>query len=132
MSSRFSPVDDFLKVKSYELVGLKVESIMDKSEADAIGRTVKKLVKDLSLDAHYLKKYGGEVIAPKPDDDSFVGGIFEYKEHVSLEFSQGASFDDPEGHLEGEGKERRHLKFQSVEDVEDKNANAFLRQALSS
>ena len=103
---------------------------MDKSEADSIQSAVKKLVKELSPDARYVKKYGGEMIVPNSDDDSFVGGIFVYKKHVSLEFSQGASFDDSREFLEGEGKERHHLKLQSVEDVKNKNARAFLRQAL--
>ena len=72
-----------------------------------------------------------EEIAPDPDDDThFVGGVFAYAEHVSLEFSQGADFDDPDGRLEGGGKRRRHLKLRSVEDVGKKRAEGFLRRAL--
>ena len=50
---------------------------------------------------------------------------------MSLEFSQGASFDDPDGRLEGKGKGRRHLKFATVEEVTRKDAEGFLRQALA-
>jgi hypothetical protein len=50
---------------------------------------------------------------------------------VSLEFSQGASFDDPDGRLEGKGKGRRHLKLAKVEDAMGKDAERFLKQALS-
>jgi hypothetical protein len=49
---------------------------------------------------------------------------------VSLEPSQGASFDDPDARLEGKGKGRRHLKFATVEDVMGKDAEGFLKQAL--
>ena len=79
-----------------------------------------------------LPKYGGEVLAHDPESDKkFVGGIYVYKDHVSLEFSQGASFDDPDGRLEGKGKGRRHLKFATVEEVTRKDAEGFLRQALA-
>ena len=79
-----------------------------------------------------LPKYGGEVLAHDPESDKkFVGGIYVYKDHVSLEFSQGASFDDPDGRLEGKGQGRRHLKFATVEEVTRTDAEGFLRQALA-
>ena len=79
----------------------------------------------------FVPKYGGEVLAHDPENDKkFVGGIFIYKDHVSLEFSQGASFDDPDGLLEGKGKKRRYLKFTAVDDVEAKGALCFLKRAL--
>ena len=78
-----------------------------------------------------MPKYGGEVLAHDPDSDKkFVGGIYFYKDHVSLEFSQGASFDDPDVRLEGKGKNRWHLKLMTVEDVMGKGAEEFLKQTL--
>jgi hypothetical protein len=71
-------------------------------------------------------------LANDPDDDGkFVVGLFTYKDHKSLEFSEGVAFDDPAGHLEGKGKRRRHLKLYSVEDVTAKDAGFFLKQALA-
>lgn len=106
---------------------------MEKSESADITAAIKEIVDQLDPQVRYVAKYGGEVLALDPDDDSqFVGGIFSYKDHVSLEFSEGASFDDPDGILEGKGKARRHLKFRSVADVEAQNAKAFLDQALAS
>lgn len=105
---------------------------MDQSKAEAIEAAIKEIVDQLAPDAHYVTKYGGEVFSPYPGDDrSFVGGIFVYQNHMSLEFSSGASFDDPKGQLEGRGKMRRHLKLRSLEDVETKNARSFLRQAFA-
>jgi hypothetical protein len=96
-----------------------------------ISDAIKEIVEQIAPDVRFLPKYGGEVLAPDPDSDkTFVGGIFSYKDHVSLEFSQGASFDDPDGRLEGKGKNRRHLKFVTVEDVTGKDAEGFLKQAL--
>jgi hypothetical protein len=96
-----------------------------------ISDSIKEIVEQIAPDLRFLPKYGGEVLAPDPDNDKiFVGGIFSYKDHVSLEFSQGASFDDPDGRLEGKGNNRRHLKFVTVEDVVGKDAEGFLKQAL--
>lgn len=103
---------------------------LSKEEADAIEEAVRLIIEDLAPDARYERKYGGEVILPDPDGE-VVGGIFAYTEHVSLEFSHGASFHDPDGYLEGGGKERRHLKFRERGDVEAKDAWSFLRQAFA-
>ncbi len=101
------------------------------STAQDIEEAIKELVDQIAPDIRYVAKYGGEVLAPDPDSDStFVGGIFAYKDHVSLEFSEGASFDDPNGHLEGKGKRRRHLKFTQAGEVASKDAMHFLKQAL--
>lgn len=105
---------------------------MEKSEMDAIEGAIKKIVNEIAPDARYVSKYGGEVMVPGfGDDKQFVGGIFGYSEHVSLEFSEGASFNDPDGPLEGKGKNRRHLKFQTLKDVEAKDARSFLTQAFA-
>ena len=103
---------------------------LSKSEADEIDQAIRLIIEDTAPDARYAPKYGGEVICPDPDSDDFVGGIFAYSEHVSLEFGHGASFRDPEGHLEGKGKERRRLKFRERGDVEAKDTRGFLEQAF--
>ncbi|MFT5797195.1 MAG: hypothetical protein ACI84R_001252 [Candidatus Azotimanducaceae bacterium] len=104
---------------------------MDKAVSDAIEGAIKEIVEQIAPDVRFVPKYGGEVIAHDPDSDKkFVGGIFTYKDHVSLEFSQGASFDDPDGVLEGKGKNRRHLKFTSVEEIDAKGTIGFLKLAL--
>ena len=104
---------------------------MDQVISDGISNAIKEIVEQIAPDVRFVPKYGGEVLAHDPDSDKkFVGGIYVYKDHVSLEFSQGASFDDPDGRLEGKGKNRRHLKFEAVNDVADKGAEGFLKQAL--
>jgi hypothetical protein len=104
---------------------------MDQLISDGISNAIKETVEQIAPDVRFVPKYGGEVLAHDPDSDKkFVGGIYVYKDHVSLEFSQGASFNDPDGRLEGKGKNRRHLKFEAVNDVADKGAEGFLKQAL--
>ena len=74
-------------------------------------------------------KYGGLVFNLA---GSFIGGIYTYKEHISIEFSNGAGFTDPDSILEGGGKKRRHLKIHSSDDIAQKNAIYFINQASNS
>lgn len=104
---------------------------MNKADADLIVATLKEIVEDAAPDVRFLPKYGGEVLAPFQDNDKkFVGGVFAYKDHVTMEFSEGASFVDPDAQLQGKGKNRRHLKFESVQEIRANVVEEFLRQAL--
>jgi len=72
-------------------------------------------------------KYGGLVFFQKGE---LVGGVFPYKKHLSIEFSNGADFTDPSSSLEGKGKNRRHLKIFTAEDLYTKKATYFVKQAV--
>ncbi len=72
-------------------------------------------------------KYGGIVFNVSGE---LVGGIFLYKEHLSIEFSYGAQFDDPEKLLEGKGKMRRHLKILEKDELKTKNISFYISQAV--
>ena len=101
-------------------------------QAQAITDTITEIVEQIAPDATYVPKYGGELIeAVTGDPKSQVGGIFSYASHVSLEFSHGSTFDDPNRHLEGKGKHRRHLKFHSPDDIGAKECRYYLKQALA-
>lgn len=65
--------------------------------------------------AHFPKvneriMYGGILFSNEED----FGGIFVYSQHVTFEFGEGYKLNDPDKHLEGKGKFRRHLKFRSL------------------
>jgi hypothetical protein len=60
--------------------------------------------------------------------DTDFGGIFVSKKHVSFEFTNGNTLNDPDGLLEGTGKFRRHLKITSFPDIEDKKVDFFVSQ----
>jgi len=90
------------------------------------------LISEIAPDVRLVPKYGGHVMCPNEGDDkTFVGGIFSYKDHVSLEFSKGANLEDPDGVLEGSGKLRRHLKLYTHDDIAAKSAHVFLSQVLN-
>ncbi|WP_420547079.1 DUF1801 domain-containing protein [Curvivirga sp.] len=72
-------------------------------------------------------KYGGLTYSLA---DDLAGGIFIYKEHISIEFSHGASFLDENKILEGGGKYRRHIKIREMLDLENKLVASFIQQAI--
>ena len=74
-------------------------------------------------------KYGGLVFFKEKE---LVGGIFFYKEYISIEFSQGATLSDPNSVLEGKGKLRRHIKIRSQQDILTKNVTSYVQEVLTS
>ncbi len=69
--------------------------------------------------------YGGIMFTTGHD----IGGIFVRKYHISFEFGDGVSMNDPDKHLEGKGEFRRHLKLRSMNDIKDKDVAGFVEQA---
>ncbi len=72
-------------------------------------------------------KYGGLAYSLSK---KLIGGLFSYKEHVSVEFSDGADFEDPHAVLEGGGKRRRHIKIRTQNDIETKYVAFYIQEAL--
>jgi hypothetical protein len=105
---------------------------MDETVKSALIDGVIALARSARSDVHLGEKYGGTVFMTDPDiAGSFVGGVFASKAHVSVEFSNGVAFRDPDGVLEGKGKARRHVKLRSLADIDDKDVAGFLAQALA-
>ncbi len=73
-------------------------------------------------------KYGGLVFNLS---NSLLGGIFPYKKHISIEFSNGSDFIDIDSILDGGGKKRRHLKIFTADDIAQKNSEYFINQACN-
>ena len=95
-------------------------------ERHAVVEAVRALVKKSFKPFAEEVKYGGILFA---SEVSFCG-VFAYKEHVSVEFSQGARINDTWGHLEGSGKGRRHIKLMSLDDIKNKKLAQYLPLAL--
>lgn len=70
-------------------------------------------------------KYGGLQFSSR---EGFCG-VFPYKAHVTLEFSQGASLANPHGVLSGEGKYRRHIRMEILEDIGIRHAADYILSA---
>ncbi len=52
-----------------------------------------------------------------------------YTKHINLGFHWGARMDDPEGVLEGSGKQFRHIKIKSQEDLGSPVIRDYVRRA---
>ena len=72
-------------------------------------------------------KYGGLAFNVS---NALIGGIYTYKKHISIEFSNGSGFIDTDSILEGSGKKRRHIKIYTDDDIVQKNVTYFVSQAM--
>ena len=90
-------------------------------------QAVRALVRQHVKAATEAVKYGGIVFTAGVP----FGGVYAYKDHVTVEFSQGAAIADPFGHLEGTGKGRRHVKLTSLADVKGKKLAQYLPLAVA-
>lgn len=88
----------------------------------AVRALAKKLIKPLSEEV----KYGGILFS----SGVHFGGVFAYKEHVSVEFGSGAGIADTFGHLEGSGKLRRHIKLSSLAEIKERHLAHYIPLAL--
>lgn len=110
----------------------KVQKFLD--ELDLIDNEQFKIlneVREIVLDTHSKTEekimYGGVLFFI---DTEMFSGVFAYKNHITIEFSQGFLMKDPDELLEGNGKYRRHLKLKSKEDIRNKQVAAFVEKAI--
>ncbi len=100
--------------------------------AEEITNTIDAIIAEVCPSAGRRPMYGGIVFERKPGvHKTMVCGHFVYKKHVSLEFSNGYMFSDPESVLEGKGKFRRHIKLMSAGDIQSKFVREMIEQAFS-
>ncbi len=96
-SSKNEKVQNFLNdLKSVDIESFDTVTEMRQIIFDAFPESEEKIM------------YGGIVFFFKTE---MFSGIFVYKNHVTLELSNGFLMKDPNGYLEGKGKYRRHIKI---------------------
>lgn len=101
-------------------------SFADKEKGDIL-KSLRKIILQISPTALEEIKYGGLVFNK---NSKLICGIFIRKQHLSLEFSYGIMMSDPDKHLEGDGKYRRHLKIHDKNDIKNKEAKYYIEQAF--
>ena len=75
------------------------------------------------------QKIAGYGVGPKKMSEHFCY-IGAFKAHVNLGFYYGAVLPDPEGLMEGTGKNLRHIKITSVEAADQPAVRDLLEAAL--
>jgi len=97
---------------------------------DTLNQQVVDLVQKTIAKAKQVEKYGGVLFTLKPEEkEGQFCGVFPYKAHVQLSFSEGTHLDDPEGLLGGSGKGRRHINFKTADDIDKKQLVKWIKQA---
>lgn len=110
----------------------KVQQFLDGLERDdpvkhAIIMQVRALAWRLCPQAQERFMYNGIVVyAGAP-----VCGYFARKAHVTVELERGCDLADPAGVLEGTGKNRRHIKLQSSDDIAARHLEDYLSRAFA-
>jgi len=64
------------------------------------------------------------------DDRAFIG-IKPYKNYVSVIFDHGSEMTDELGVLEGSGKQMRHIKIHTLEEIKQKKVVQYIRNSHS-
>ena len=68
------------------------------------------------------------VVGPKKMSEHFCY-LAPFKKHLNLGFFYGADLPDPQGLLEGAGKDLRHIKIRSTEQLQQPAVRALIEQA---
>lgn len=85
---------------------------------DAIIERLDQIIRQSVPDVETLPKYGGTLYTLKPSEkEGQFCGIFPYKDHVQLAFSNGTALEDPKRALSGTGKYRRHINFSDLQAI---------------
>jgi hypothetical protein len=98
----------------------------DNPELRQVVRGLRRFVKTIVPGVKETKNSWGipTFVAPDPFCFYMVG-----KNHVTFGFHYGTSLDDPQGLLEGTGKNLRHVKLRKTEGLEQKGLRNLVRAA---
>ncbi len=96
------------------------------SDLHAVVQAVRGTVRTVAPTMSERVMYGG-ILFSAPEQ---FCGVFAYSAHVTMEFGRGAELEDIHGMLEGNGKFRRHIKLQTLADIESKHLKDYIAQAL--
>ena len=93
----------------------------------ALVQAVRQLVLSLGKEVTEEVKYGGILFS---GSQAFCG-VFAYAKHISLEFGDGANLPDAYGFLEGKGKQRRHIKLTTIDDLNTRQVAHYVQLAYA-
>ncbi len=87
-------------------------------EQDAIVERLDRIIREVVPKVDIVQKYGGTLYTLRPSEkEGQFCGIFPYKKHVQLAFSNGTALTDPKKVLRGTGKFRRHVNFSDIQEI---------------
>ena len=121
-------------MKTIETHGSFDEAISGSSaQVQEIARRLRQLILDVYPDVVEVpwrkQRIIGYGVGPKKMSEHFCY-IAAYKVHVNLGFYRGAGLPDPEGLMEGTGKELRHVKVRDPSEVEQPALRQLVQLSL--
>lgn len=114
------------KPKNEQVEKYLEEMMLINDEQFNVLRKLREIVFNVNPKTNERIMYGGIMFSLNDD----FGGIFVRKNHISFEFGNGFTMNDPDKLLEGKGKFRRHLKIRSLSDIDDKKVEFFVKQSM--
>ena len=103
-------------------------------EIQSLARRLRRLIEEIHPEAVEVlwpnQKIAGFGIGPKKMSEHY-GYIAPQTKHVNLGFMHGASLSDPEGLLQGTGKELRHVKVRSMAEAGRPGLRHLLQAAVA-
>ncbi len=103
-----------------------------KTDIEQLYTYLQQLILNSVADVSATSKYGGTVFTLNPEiKESQFCGVFLYASHVQLSFSRGASLDDPNKILLGQGKYRRHINFKTLDRIDSNYLSWLIIQSAT-
>ncbi len=104
--------------------------MMTGMDQDLLIKRLDDIIRRSVPDVAIVPKYGGELYTLHPEEkEAQFCGIFPYKEHVQLAFSNGTALRDPRGVLVGTGKFRKHINFSKAEEIDVEVVVELIKEA---
>jgi hypothetical protein len=96
-----------------------------------IARQARQVVLDVLSDPVEVVRAGNNAVYYGHTDSYLKSAVYimPHKKHVNLGFFQGAHLADPDGLLEGTGKNLRHVKLRKIEAVDTPAIRALIQRA---
>jgi hypothetical protein len=98
-------------------------------EVQAIAHELCRIVSDTAPDLKEEVKRGWKNITYS--GKGVVCAVQPYSQYVSLHFYKGTELDDPNGVLQGGGKQLRHVKIPSLDAIDERVLAPLIKQALA-
>lgn len=96
----------------------------------ALAEELEEFIQGVIPEAKKVSKYGGILFTVKPEEkEGQFCGVFIYKQHAQISFSQGVQLNDSNNTLSGSGKFRRHVNYTSIEEVNFQDLENLLVQS---
>ncbi len=107
-----------------------IEMILENhlTEVQEICLALRKVIKEAAPELQEEVKWGwGNIVYKR---SGIICAISPYSYHVNLNFYQGFRLSAPPGVLEGNGRELRHVKLQTIDDIRPDLLADLIRQAM--